>query len=205
MNDIKRIAASAAPTRHPLTVVALHWLTAILILAAVARVLIRDEVEGRGLRLCLINQQRSIGLPILALVALRVVAPVVNSARMARNDLPRALALVSSTGSTGHLGLYALLLTTPLLGLVQIPLLLPADPDLADTLATWHPFVAWSLLAVTAAHAAVAVWQHRFRRDGVFLAMLPGSGSDGPRSSRALSATVDGPLGPGPSISYHRR
>jgi cytochrome b561 len=186
MNDFRPIAASAAHTRHPLTVIALHWLTAILILAAAAMVLIRDEVEGRGLRLWLINQHRSIGLLILALVALRVVARVVNRARMARHDLPRALALVSSAG---HLGLYALLLATPLLGLaltwahgqdvsllglVQIPHLLPADPDLADTLTTWHPFVAWSLLAVAAAHAAAAVWHHRFRRDGVLSAMLPG-------------------------------
>jgi hypothetical protein len=36
MNDFRPILASTAPTRHPLTVIALHWLTAILILAASA-------------------------------------------------------------------------------------------------------------------------------------------------------------------------
>jgi cytochrome b561 len=64
---------------------------------------------------------------------------------------------------------YALPLPTPLLGLaliwtqgqelslfglVQLPPLLAADPDLADILATCHRFVAWSLLTVARAHAA---------------------------------------------------
>jgi cytochrome b561 len=164
MNDFRPVAASTNPTRHPLTVI--------------------------GLRL--LSQHRSIGLLILNLMALRVLARVVNRVRMARHDLPRVLALVSSAG---HLGHYALLLATPLLGLaltwaygqdiallglVQMPHLLTADPDLADTLGNWHPIVGWSLLAVVVADAPT-LWDHLIRRDGVLIAMLPGSSSDGTR------------------------
>lgn len=183
----------ASPTRHPLAIIVLHWLTVILIFAGVAAVLVRNGVEGRGLRLWLLNQHRSIGLLILTLVALRLLARALHRARMASHGLPRTLALVSSAG---HLSLYILLLATPLLGLaltwargqeasllglVQPPHLLGPDPDLADTLASWHQLVAWSLLAVAAAHAAAAVWHHRFRRDGVLRAMLPGPAPDGIR------------------------
>jgi len=87
-----------------------------------------------------------------------------------------------------HLALYALLLTLPLLGLatsqahavhvrlfglLQLPMLVPADADLADTLSDWHVWLAWALLVLVALHVAAALWHHAVRRDGVLHAMLP--------------------------------
>ena len=179
--------------RHPFILIALHWLTAVLILAEIALILVQEDVGGRALRLWLLDQHRSLGLLVLVLVSLRLMLRRRHRARLPRHDLPFPVALASAAG---HIGLYDLLLVTPilgwaqtsargldatLLGLIRLPPLVHTDLDLADTLASWHQLAAWSLLALVAVHFAAAVWHHWVRRDGVLVAMLPGPRPVDPR------------------------
>ncbi len=171
--------------RHPTIVILLHWLTVALILAGVAFVLTREEVGARDLKQLLLEQHRSIGLLVLALVALRLLSRLWHWRSLVRHDLPWFLHL---TSVAAHWGLYILLIATPLLGwaltnahgqdaslfgLPALPPLVDTDLDLADTLADWHALSAWTLLGLIAAHALAALWHHYVRRDGVMNAMLP--------------------------------
>jgi cytochrome b561 len=58
-------------------------------------------------------------------------------------------------------------------GLFALPLLVDADPDLADTLESWHVGLAWVLGGLICAHAGAALFHHVVRRDGVLRSMLP--------------------------------
>src|SRR5262249_3190979 len=60
-----------------------------------------------------------------------------------------------------------------LFGLIPLPDLVAADSDLADTLADYHVWAAWLLLALVVPHVLAALWHHYTRRDGVLIAMLP--------------------------------
>ena len=87
----------------------------------------------------------------------------------------------------GHLVLYALMLAVPLIGLAviflrgrgidfgmfTIPSPLAANRPSARLAKELHELLAWGLMLLAAGHAAVAVWHHKVRRDGVLLRMMP--------------------------------
>ncbi|MCG6943151.1 MAG: cytochrome b [Thiohalocapsa sp.] len=191
MSQHKPLPIRSAPVRnaakrYPFMLIGLHWLTALLILAGVTLILAREDVSGRALRLWLLEQHRSLGLLVLALVCVRLALRWRYRARLPRHGLPRAVAVASAAG---HLGLYVLLLAIPFLGwaqtsasgqdvrlfgLIRLPSLLGLDFDLADTLQGWHQVAAWSLLVLIGVHVLAALWHHLLRRDGVLTAMLPG-------------------------------
>jgi cytochrome b561 len=100
-------------------------------------------------------------------------------------DMP---VLVRAAAQVAHVGLYALLAALPALGLAAsnahgivvslfglfpLPVLVSADPDLADTLTDFHLWAAWALLLLVSAHVVAALWHHAVRRDGVLAAMCP--------------------------------
>ncbi len=171
--------------RHPLVVVWLHWITVAVLFAGVAFVLTREEIGARELKRLLLEQHRSLGLLVLALVMPRLVSRLWNRRELVRHVLPWSLNLAATVG---HWSLYLLMVATPLLGWaltnahgqdaslfgwLTLPPLVAPDTDLADTLADWHELSAWSLLGFIAAHAVAALWHHYVRRDGVLRAMLP--------------------------------
>lgn len=173
------------PQRHPTVVIVLHWMTVAVVFAGVVLVLARDEAGAQEVKRMLLEQHRSIGLLVLALVALRFASRLWHWDRLVQHDLPWTLQLVSAAG---HIGLYFLMVSTALLGwaltsardqdaslsgpLTLPPLILP-DDDLAETLADWHAISAWLLIGLVAVHAIAALWHHFVRRDGVLRAMLP--------------------------------
>lgn len=182
-------AASATPTsataRHPDSIVAAHWLTALAIVLTFSIVLWREAAEGDALRSGLLGVHRVLGL-LIGLLAIGRLA--------LRWRRPLASTLTSSTrgqrvaAAVVHGLLYALLLTLPVLGvlltnarghLVTLPVLgaLPPltarDLDWADSLEDWHGALAWLLAALVAAHAAAALWHHWARRNDVLTAMAP--------------------------------
>ncbi|MCP8939690.1 cytochrome b/b6 domain-containing protein [Alsobacter sp. SYSU M60028] len=167
---------------HSAGIRAVHWLSAGAVGLAFALAVGRDLLDLPGLDRQILGVHRSVGVLVLGLSALR---PVVRlTGRMVPADTDGLLKLAASAG---HLALYVLLFAVPLLGLTltnargqavsvfglfDLPLLTGRDRDLADMLEDWHGFLAWSLLALIAAHVAAALWHAFARRDRVIHAML---------------------------------
>ena len=171
------------PSR-PRALVVLHWLTALFLAIAAALILIRDEVDGRGMRSWLLEGHHHFGLFILLLFLARVVL------RFRLGKLPsegNTSAFVRLAAGSTHMALYVLLLAQPLLGWalsnaegkpvhflgLTLPALVASDEDLADSLTVWHQDVAWVLLALITLHMGAAFWHHFVLRDRTLRMMLP--------------------------------
>lgn len=172
--------------RHHPAIVVLHWLTVVAIIMVVAIILTREGIEGRTIRQLLLDWHRSLGLLVLVVMMARLVLRYLLRANELDHELPLLLTVLSKAG---HIVLYILLITIPLLGWAQssargqnvnlfgltaIPPLpfIERNRELAENLATWHETVAWLMLAIVLIHAAAALWHHFIRRDGVLRSML---------------------------------
>lgn len=168
---------------RPRALVVLHWLTALFLVMAAALILIRDEVEGRTLRLWLLEGHRHFGLLILLLFFVRV------GLRLRFGKWPtegQTSTLIRFAAGSTHLALYALLLVQPVLGWalssaegkpvhffgLTLPALVASNEDLADNLTDWHQDVAWVLLALITLHIAASLWHHFVLRDRTLRMML---------------------------------
>lgn len=169
---------------RPRALVVMHWLTFLLLCIAVSLILIRDEVDGRAMRMWLLEGHRHFGLFILMLFFARL------AVRIRLGKLPsegNTSWPIRAAAASTHAALYAVLLAQPLLGWAlsnaegkpvhlfgaTLPNLVGADEDLADQLTAWHQDVAWLLLGLILLHASAALWHHFVRRDGVLRRMLP--------------------------------
>jgi cytochrome b561 len=176
--------SSPAP-RHRRSVIALHWFSVLALLAGIGLVLAHDGVESRSLAHGLVDVHRQVGVAILLAGVLRAVLGLAwRTGRVNGEGLPRSQRLLRAAT---HALLYLGLVATPLLGWLltnargqslrflglPLPTLLARDRDLADSLEGWHQTLAWSLVVLAALHAAVALWHHFARRDGVLASMLP--------------------------------
>ena len=125
------------------------------------------------------------GITIFTLVALRLIWRLYRPAPPLPADMPR---WQTAAAHVSHFLLYALMLTTPVVGwlqssadgitvtwfnLVTLPSPLAKDKDLAVLLMDAHSFLAFSILGLVALHAAAAIKHHLIDRDGVLLRMLP--------------------------------
>jgi len=173
----------SAPAR-PRKLVALHWLTVLCVVLAAAFILTRDQLDGRTVRLWLLEGHRHFGLIVFLLFFVRVALRVRLGKLPPTHESHWTLRWVA--GLT-HIALYAILLVLPLLGWalsnaqdkpvhflgLTLPALVAADEDLADQLQAWHIDAAWVLLALICLHIAGALYHHFVVRDRVLRAMLP--------------------------------
>ncbi len=109
-------------------------------------------------------------------------------------DLPSSMSTNERRlASLAHLGLYALLIAIPVIGVVltwlrgdtltffslfTIPAPFAPDRELGRTIKELHELAANLILALAALHAAAALWHHYIRRDDVLTRMLPSSRTD---------------------------
>jgi len=179
-------AGSGALQHHPKPVIALHWLTAFLLLAVFALVLLHEAFDSRALRAALLQGHRGLGLLVWLLAAARLVVRGRVGLHAPSPASPRASRLASLAVQAL---MYALLLGLPLLGWLltnargqpvvlptgwALPSLMARDLDWADTLESVHAAAAWALSALVGLHMVAALWHHHVRRDRVLVAMLPG-------------------------------
>lgn len=179
----KSIEETTTPMR-PRGLVVMHWLTVLLLCIGVTLILIRDEVDGRAMRMWLLEGHRHFGLFILLLFFARL------ALRLRLGKLPtegNSSWLIRAAAASTHAALYAVLLAQPLLGWAlsnaegkpvhlfgaTLPSLVGADEDLADQLTAWHLDIAWLLLGLVSLHVSAALWHHFVLRDGVLRRMLP--------------------------------
>jgi len=175
-----------SPTNHryDLMAQALHWTTAIAIVAAFVLIQVVEGLPKGPERSFVMGLHKSFGVIVVALVALRVAWRHV-SPPPAPPVMP---AWMASASRLGHAALYALMLLVPVVGMVMswsagrpiavfglftLPDLLPPSPVLKDTTEKVHEVLGNLVLIVAGLHAGAALFHHYVLKDGVLARMLP--------------------------------
>ena len=180
------MTAAANPLRWNAFVVALHWLSAALILELIVHGLVM--VHGRlsaSTTFDLYQEHKSLGFVALALTAARLVGRLcfASPAALASPLWERRLAAFVQ-GSLYALTIAAILagwlvvsasplpIPTRFFGLFAVPNLVGADPALFAGAALTHEFAAYAIAALVALHVAGALKHHFLDRDDVLRRMF---------------------------------
>lgn len=171
--------------RQPWPTIALHWFTVLALVIAVAAIWWREALDDKVVRDTLLAAHRQLGV----LIWLALLARLLAKGLLPRVDASAPMPLqVRFAAALSHWALYAALFVQPLLGwvmtnahgqpmrflgLVDLPKLVDADPDLADLWADRHETLAWVLGGLIALHIAAALWHHFYLRDGVLRSIMP--------------------------------
>lgn len=170
-------------SRYTSTAQALHWLTVLLVLAILPVAWVVVSLPHGPFRSWLFVVHRSLGVTILAVVAIRLAWRARHPAPCLPGGTPRALEWV---GRLNHWLLYVLLLAMPVsgylqsasgrpvsyLGLFDLPAL-PENKAVDGIARSVHLLGQWGLYALVALHVLAAAWHVAVRRDGLLGRMLP--------------------------------
>ena len=175
-------------TQYTRTAKSLHWLMALIIIGLVPLGLYMHELPVSPRKLQLYSWHKWAGVTVFVLLLVRVAWRLTHRPPA----LPAAsTALERLAAHAGHLGLYLLMLVTPVsgwlmssakgfqtvwFGVLPIPDLVGKDKALGDTLAEVHEFLAWTLVALIVVHVVAALKHHFIDRDDVLVRMLPEHG-----------------------------
>jgi cytochrome b561 len=174
----------AAVQRYGNVAIALHWVTAALIVANLVLGLSMVPLPISPRKLHWYLWHKSIGLTVFLLTSLRLAW---RGVRPAPPPVPMP-SWQRRAAFASHAMLYVLLFAIPIsgwlyssatgvqvvyLGLVPLPNLLPKDKALADALKLVHVGLNSLLFAVVCVHAAAALKHHFVDRDNVLARMLP--------------------------------
>ena len=178
------MAASETGERYSGAAIALHWLTAVLIVANIVLGLSMVPLPITPKKLQWYIVHKWIGITVFLLTCARLgwrwVRPPPSPVAMAQWQRQAAAA--------AHISLYVLLLLIPIsgwlyssatgvqvvyLGLVPLPDLVPAGKPLAAVLKATHVSLNFGLFALVCVHAAAALKHHFVDRDLVLTRMLP--------------------------------
>ena len=172
--------------RYTRPAILLHWLTALLIIGAFAMGLVMTDIPGlTPTKLKYYAWHKWAGVTILALVALRLLWRLAHRAPAYPAATPR---WQRASAHYLHCLLYVLMFAVPLsgyfytlaagvpvvyFGVVQLPLLIDADPALKPVLKALHFWLNMGLAGAVGLHV-VAALKHAFvDRDGIMQRMLP--------------------------------
>jgi cytochrome b561 len=184
--EIRSTAEMAAPAdRYDRTMMAVHWLTLLLIAAVYVMVWVSHVVGSREQSVLLVQLHRSVGVTIFSLTLFRLAWRW--KARIP--PLPAELPLFQKLAARAtEYALYILLMLQPALGLLntnargrrvnfyflgELPPVVGPDKMLARQAMTAHEVVAYLLVALIALHTSAALFHHFVRRDNVLKAILP--------------------------------
>ncbi len=163
----------------------LHWVVVVLILTmAYLGLTMGDLPNGPG-KIQIYALHKSIGITILALVALRLLWRLYAGTPRPVPGSPRWQERIASLT---HFAIYALLFAIPLSGwvlnsaagfplqwfhLVNLPHIVERNHDLHELAEGAHEIMFWMLALLVAAHAGAALYHHLFQRDATLARMLP--------------------------------
>ncbi len=184
-----RASRPAAGERYTATAQALHWLTAALMFVVLplawAGASVPDAAPGHE---ALISLHKSVGLTILAVVAVRLAWRAAHPPPPLSADVAR---WEERASTASHWMLYAILIGMPLsgyllsasagrptscFGLVRLPGVRDS-PDLRHAALLIHVIAGqWLVYALILLHLAATAWHVTVRRDGVLDRMLPPQG-----------------------------
>ncbi len=163
----------------------LHWLVVVLILTMAWLGLTMGDLPNGPDKIQTYALHKSIGITILALVALRLLWRLYAGTPHPVPGSPRWQERIA--GFT-HFAIYALLFAIPLSGwvlnsaagfplqwfhLVNLPYIVEKNHDLHEVAEEAHEIMFWLLALLVVAHAGAALYHHLFQRDGTLARMLP--------------------------------
>ncbi len=178
--------------QHPLrrysnTAVALHWITAVLVLFQIWLGLSFADMAQGPQRGELFTWHKTVGATILILALARLTYRLMNPPPPFPPELPRWERLAAVWN---HRLFYILLIglpiggltavsghskgpTTTLLGGVQIPVIHGVSEQMGETAGAVHSALAWVLIALLVLHVAAALKQQFFDRPGRMSGRMP--------------------------------
>ena len=163
----------------------LHWIVVVLILTMAYLGLTMGDLPNGLDKYKTYALHKSIGLTILALVALRLLWRVYAGTPHPASGTPRWQARIASLT---HWAIYALLFAIPLSGwvlssvpsfplqwfsLFDVPKMPSVDQEMQELAQEAHEIMFWLLALLVAAHAGAAFYHHLFLRDATLMRMLP--------------------------------
>ncbi|HVJ52953.1 MAG TPA: cytochrome b [Aliidongia sp.] len=172
--------------RYGSVAIALHWLTAALIAAAILVIWSFGYAEPHTpLKTDLLIIHRSLGLTVLAVAIVRLAWRVIHGAPPLDLGLPawqRLIALVT------HWAFYLLFFVQPITGylstaadnhevsyfmLFDVPQMVPYDHALAEAMDGVHSALQWVIYTLIVLHTGAALAHHYLFKDGTLRRMLP--------------------------------
>lgn len=180
MHDLTHTPGYTATAR------ALHWITALLVLAMIPLGIVIGKEMGGSWQDFLYDLHKSLGVVVLLVALLRLLYRLGHRPPPLPADLP---ALQQTVAHLSHWALYALILAQPLLGwaatasypapvpvfgLFDLPSIWPVDRALSDRLFRLHGAMGLLLAALASLHIAAALYHHFVRRDRILMRMLTG-------------------------------
>jgi cytochrome b561 len=178
----------------------MHWLTAGLMLLVFGLAFSIDLATSRSSHTVVLQLHRSVGLTVWVLTMGRLVWRHFAKYPNWPSDMSQTMRVAAMAS---EYALYALLLTQPILGLLQtsahgdhvnlffigqLPALIEKNRLLAEQLLSVHKSVGFALLGLIALHVSAALFHHFWRRDDTLTAMLPTANGWRPLSSRVDQA-----------------
>lgn len=163
----------------------LHWLIVLMILGIGTVGLVMTEMRNSPDKIQVYLLHKSMGLTLLALVALRLLWRMYAGAP---RPVPGTPHWQERIASLTHGALYVLLFAMPLsgwllnsaagfplrwFGLFKVPAIAGKDPGLHELAEQAHELLFWTLIALALVHAAAAVYHHVFQHDATLARMLP--------------------------------
>jgi superoxide oxidase len=179
------MATSGKHETYSKGMIALHWLTAVIMILLVAAVLGHEAFpKDSAPRKLLMMTHFSLGLSVLALVLIRV---SIRARETVPEILPDPSALVHLASKAAHLGLYAVMFVMPVLGYlmmnakgravpffgIPLPILIGEDKPFGDSLAEVHETIGWVFIGLVIVHAVAAVLHHHYYKDNTLVRMMP--------------------------------
>jgi len=172
--------------RYTKTTMLLHWLIALMIIAAFFLGLTMVAIPGFSpTKLKYFSWHKWIGVTVLALVAIRLLWRLSHKPPAALASIPP---LQHKLAEGMHYLLYFLMFAAPISGylygsaagvpvvylkLVQLPMIIAPDPELKALLKTVHYVLVMTMAGAVVAHALAALKHHFFDRDTTLKRMLP--------------------------------
>lgn len=172
--------------RYTKTAILLHWLVALLIIAAFLLGLVMTDIPGlTPTKLKYYSWHKWMGVTVLALAALRLLWRKANTPPPPLAGMP---AWQEKAATAMHVLLYVLMFAVPLsgymyslaagvpvvyLGLFPLPVLMGPNPELKPVLKEVHYVLTMGMAGAVAVHALAALKHHFFDRDATLKRMLP--------------------------------
>ncbi len=184
-----RSSILTTPIRYNNIAVSLHWLVALLILAAFPLGLYMSDLVLSPTKLKLYSYHKWIGISVLALVVVRLMWRTVTRVPALPNSMKP---WEKTAANVMHYVLYLMMLLVPLtgwlmssakgfqtvwFGVLPLPDLVGKDKALGELLKDWHENLNYLLLALVVVHVAAAMKHHFVARDGLLTRMMPWLGS----------------------------
>jgi cytochrome b561 len=162
-----------------------HWVIVALIIVQFVLASRADALPLGVAKIQVLAQHKSFGITILGLSLLRLIWRWLNPVPAEPAGMPRWQRIVARIS---HIGLYTLLLVTPLVGwlmssarnfpvswfgLVTLPDFIAPDKAAYELLHETHEVLALTLFCLALLHAAAALKHHFIDKDNVLRRMLP--------------------------------